>query len=298
MKNMQILTVLAMLVLSISCIWASCASCSSCVSSAQCGPKASEKMGWQLGVQAWSFNKMTFFEAVDNAKTCGLKYIEAFPGQKVSADMGDAKMGPGLSLSQIVKIKKKLDNCGVSIAAYGVCHLGSDKEKNRETFDFAKIMGIKVINSEPDQKNLAMLDALANEYKIKVGLHNHPKNSRYWSPDIVLAALKDLSPMVGACADTGHWVRSGLDPQECLKKLSGKIVSMHMKDMNQKARNCHDVPWGTGVCNMKAIMAQLKAQGFKGPVSAEYEHNWGKNVPDVKKCADFFEKTCTAMLAK
>jgi sugar phosphate isomerase/epimerase len=32
---------------------------------------------------------------------------------------------------------------------------------------------------------------------------------------------------VGATADTGHWLRSGLDPVACLKILQGHITSAH-----------------------------------------------------------------------
>ena len=71
--------------------------------------RASEKLGWQLGVQAWSFNSLTFFEALEKTQAIGLKYIEAFPGQKVSRDMPDVTMGPGLTKAQMAKIKNKLD---------------------------------------------------------------------------------------------------------------------------------------------------------------------------------------------
>ncbi len=255
----------------------------------------SEKLGWCLGVQAWSFNRYTFFESLDKSKAIGLKYIEAFPGQTVCKDMPDAKMGPGLTISQMATIKNKLDECGVTLVAFGVCHLSSNEKQAREIFDFAKVMGIKVLTSEPEQKDLPFLDKLASEYNIKIALHNHPKPSRYWNPDIVLEAVKGCSKMVGSCADTGHWVRSGLDPQRCLDKLSGRVVSFHLKDLNKKG-NGHDVPWGTGVCDVAEIMNIMKKQGFKGPVSIEYEHNWTTSVPEIKQCEKFFEKQAKTLV--
>src|SRR5690606_14641597 len=98
-------------------------------------------------------------------------------------------------------------------------------------------------------------------------IHNHPKPSHYWNPDQVLAAISGASPRVGACADIGHWVRSGLDPIECLKKLEGHIIEFHMKDLNEKGvEEAHDVPWGTGVSNIAGVMKEMKRQGFKGVV--------------------------------
>ena len=37
---------------------------------------------------------------------------------------------------------------------------------------------------------------------------------------------------MGSCADIGHWVRSGLQPVECVKILKGRIMSSHMKDLH------------------------------------------------------------------
>ncbi len=43
-------------------------------------PHASaEKLGWRLGCQAYTFNRYTFFEAIDKTHGLGLRYIEGFP---------------------------------------------------------------------------------------------------------------------------------------------------------------------------------------------------------------------------
>ena len=100
---------------------------------------------------------------------------------------------------------------------------------------------------------------------------------------------KGCSERVGACADTGHWNRSGLVPVECLRKLEGRIVSLHFKDLNQKGGG-HDVPWGTGVCDVRAMLTELRRQKFKGVFSIEYEHNWQNSLPEIKQCVEFFNQ--------
>ena len=119
---------------------------------------------------------------------------------------------------------------------------------------------------------------------------------------------------MGACADTGHWLRSGLDPVECLEKLEGRVICLHFKDLvaeepkaqdttapkkkkNSEAKAMHDVPWGTGAGNIKAQMAELKRQHFHGAFCVEYEYNWENSVPEIAKCVKFFNATC-AELAK
>ena len=57
---------------------------------AQGAPHA-EKLGWRLGCQAYSFNKYTFYEAIDKVQSLGLHYIEAYPGQKVVRSQAAAR---------------------------------------------------------------------------------------------------------------------------------------------------------------------------------------------------------------
>lgn len=245
---------------------------------------------WRLGVQAYSFNRFTFFEAVDKAKEVGVRYIEAYPGQKIGGDHKDVGFDENMSPEVREAVKKKLQEARIRLVNYGVTGLSKDEKAARKTFEFAKDMGIETIVSEPEIDALEVLDKLAEEYKINVALHNHPKPSRYWDPQTVLDALKGRSKRVGACADTGHWVRSGLDPVECLKKLEGRIISLHFKDLNKKGGDAHDVVWGTGVADVKAMLTELKRQNFAGVFSIEYEHNWDNSVPEIAECVKAFHK--------
>lgn len=246
---------------------------------------------WKLGVQAYTFNKFTLFEAIDKARGLRLRYIEAYPGQKLSPEKKDVTFDHNVSAEVRQEVKAKLEEARIQLVNYGVVKLSKDEEDNRKVFDFAKEMGIQTIVSEPEPTALEAIDKLAQEYKINVAIHNHPKPSRYWDPQVVLDAIKGRSKWIGACADTGHWARSGLDPVECLKKLEGHIISLHFKDLNKKAPDAHDVPWGTGVCDVKAMLTELKRQNFAGVFSIEYEHNWLESVPEIAKCVEYFHQT-------
>jgi sugar phosphate isomerase/epimerase len=247
------------------------------------GAPNAEKLGWRLGCQAWSFNKFTFFEAIDKTASLGLHYIEAFPGQKISKTE-QSVMGPGLSADERKDVLKKLSDSGVKLINIGVGAYG------RPDFEFAKEMGIETIVCEAPKEKLEAVDKLTEEFGIRVALHNHPKPSYYWNPDIVLAACKDRSHRIGACCDTGHWAHSGLNPIECLKKLEGRIVSFHFKDLDKLSADGHDVPWGTGVCDVKGMLAEIHRQKVQAVFSIEYEYNWDNSVPDMVKCVEYFDK--------
>ena len=52
-------------------------------------------------------------------------------------------------------------------------------------------------------------------------------------PNYVLSLVKNRDKRMGSCADTGHWVRSGIKPVDAMKILEGRIISSHLKDLNQ-----------------------------------------------------------------
>jgi len=263
------------------------------------GPGApnAEKLGWRLAIQAWSFKEFTLFEAIDKTASLGLKYIEAFPGQALSPEKDDVKFDQNISPEIMQEVKAKLTATGVKMVNFGVTQIPEDEKEARKLFEFAKAMGLETICAEPPAEQMPTVDRLAQEYGINIAIHNHPKPSRYWSPDAFLKAVDGRSKRIGACADTGHWPRSGLNSLDCLKKIDGRIISLHFKDLNEEGPKAHDVPWGTGVCNVKSLLAELKRQGFKGVFSIEYEYNWDNSVPDIAKSVEFFDKTA-AELAK
>jgi len=262
------------------------------------GAPHAEKLGWHLAIQAWSFNKFTFSEAVDKTACLGLHYIEAFPGQTFSKDQPEAKINEGASAEVRKAIKQKLADSGVKLVNYGVCGLPKDADQSRKIFEFAKEMGIETIVSEPEEDAFDAIEKLCDEYEINVAIHDHPKPSHYWNPDTVLKVCKGRSKRIGSCADTGHWLRSGLNPIECLKKLQGRIISFHFKDLNERSPDAHDVPWGTGVCNVKGMLAEVHRQGVKGVFSIEYEYHMDNSMGEIAPSVKYFDKVAAHLAAK
>lgn len=249
------------------------------------------KSGFKLGVQAYTFHRFTLKQAIDKANELGLKYMEVYYGQPLGEGLEgtmDFNMAPETRKKVLAYAKSK----GVKIAASGVV-ICKDEAEWDALFAFAKDMGIGTITCEPEYKHLKYVDQLANKYKIDVAIHNHPKPSNYWEPDLFLDAVKDLSPRIGACADVGHWKRMGIDPVEALKKYGGRLKMLHFKDVKAKEEGeaeQHDVIWGQGVCNVPGILRELKRQNFNGQLSIEYEFNWDNSVPDIKKCIEFYNQ--------
>jgi sugar phosphate isomerase/epimerase len=277
-------------------------------------PSPADKLGWQLAIHAYTFRKFSIFECIDKTAALGFKYMSL--SGSVSLNGSNSVTTVNLSDKDAQAIKQAAAAKGLTLVNIGVVKLPPDEAESRKVFEFAKKMGIDTLVAEPEPAALDTVEKLCKEYNIKVAFHNHPKPSRYWNPDTVLEAVKDRTPLMGSCADTGHWLRSGLDPVECLKKLDGRVITLHFKDLvpddsktpddaaakkkNKKkseSKAMHDVPWGTGVGNIKAQMAELKRQHFHGAFCVEYEYHWEDSMPEIAECKKFFDATC-AELAK
>jgi len=108
----------------------------------------------------------------------------------------------------------------------------------------------------------------------------------------VLKAIGNRGKRIGACVDTGHWVRSGLKCVECVKKMEGRIITLHLKDVGEWGKpEARDVPLGTGLADYAAVLKELHRQGFRGVMGIEYEHDSPQLQEDVAACIAFVEKT-------
>jgi sugar phosphate isomerase/epimerase len=258
-------------------------------------PDPLAKLHWRLGMQAWTFRKLTLFETIDMCKRLDVHYLEMYPGQKLAPD-SDVKADHNLPDEQIEKLLAKCKESGVTPVSYGVCDVGADEKSARKVFDFAKKMGLEQIVAEPVPTIAATVDNLATEYGIKLAIHDHPKPSRYWNPDTVLLFCQGRSERIGSCSDVGHWVRSGLVAVECMKKLEGRIIEFHMKDIDEKNE---DVIWGTGRVDVRGVMEEAKRQNLRNPLFAiEYERTEGEElVSNVSRSIEYFKKTAAELAA-
>jgi len=254
---------------------------------------AAEKLGFKLSLQCWTLRRLTLFEAIDKAAGLGIKYLEMYPDQRLKPG-SNVTITSNMSEEVCNEIKKKLaDAGGLKVVAFGVDAVPTDENGARKTFEWAKKMGIEVLVTETVPNEVH--DKLCTEYNIKMALHNHPES---WPPDKVLAACKDRCKLIGGCPDTGHWMRANHAPIDTLKKMEGRIMHLHFKDLDQSGSKGNDVPWGTGTGDAKGMMQELKRQGYQGYFSIEYERG---NLADLAKslplCVEFFDKTA-AELAK
>jgi sugar phosphate isomerase/epimerase len=243
---------------------------------------------WNMGVALYSFNRFSYADALDKADSAGVNYVEGFSFHNMGKEFNDKTMS-SMTEEDIRNMKQMLSKKNLEMQSMYVS--GAKNEADwKYYFELAKEMKIQHLVCEPEKESWDMLDSLAGLYKIKIAIHEHAKGkSLYWHPDSVLGALKD-HPNFGVCADLGHWERSGLNPAECLKKLEGNILGVHLKDIHQSDNpEANDVIIGKGVINFPAVVDELKRQHFKGVIHVECEHKMENNLAEVTEGKKYFE---------
>lgn len=258
-----------------------------------------EKLGWRISIQQYTFRDRSLYEMLDVMVKMGVRNVEPAFFLPLSKEKPDLKSGESLSAENRREMKKRMDDLGIKMPSY-YGPLEADKTKYRGVFDFAKEMGVETIVAEPPIEALAEIDKLCEEYKINLAIHNHPEGSgsAYWNPDVFAKAVEGKSPRIGGAPDTGHWVRTGLDTLESLKKYQKRIIVVHLKDAEVSGkRDSRDVPLGTGKANYAAILKQIYDWKWRGVMTVEYEHLSPQLEEDVAACVKFVEDFATKVKA-
>jgi L-ribulose-5-phosphate 3-epimerase len=245
---------------------------------------------WKFGVALWTFHTFNFPDALAKVDSADLTYIEPNTFHKTGPGLKDSLILQ-LSPAGIAKLRAMIDQKGLK--AESVYIVGDSTVLSwKKQFDIAKNLGAKFVTAEPPTRMWDSVDSLAGVYGMKVAIHEHWKGtSQYWHPDSVLAAIKD-HPNFGACADLGHWPKSGINPVDAVKTLSGHIIGVHLKDIAAfNDPKLVDVPVGTGVVDFPAVFDELKKQNFNGHIYIERDaEDLPSNLPSVIQTVKYYNE--------
>jgi sugar phosphate isomerase/epimerase len=180
--------------------------------------------------------------------------------------------------------------------SFGVTRPGLDKEKNRQLFEFAKLMGIKVIAVEPqDMKAWDNIEELVKEYDIKVAIHNHNRETVYGDPAKVKAILDTRDKRIGVCLDIGWITAAGFDAAEVFRNYGDRVYDMHLKDKRVEVgadgkRTPVDTKIGEGQANLKGLFAEIKKSHWNGVLAIETDSRAFQQDPNqlVSEAKEFF----------
>ena len=215
-------------------------------------------------------------EALKHAKEVGFTHVEFYSGMFPTNSTAE----------QIMMLKKQVSDLGLTISAHGVNRFSKDADANRAVFEFAKNVGIGTITADPDPDAFSSLDDLVKEFDINIAIHNHGPGHRYNKALDVLHAIESHDERIGACADLGHYIRSGEQPVEVIRVLKGRLYGIHLKDFAEMQKNAKGVVLGRGHLNCLEVFQALKNVEFPADaaLSLEYEENVSDPLDDIRQC--------------
>jgi sugar phosphate isomerase/epimerase len=229
-----------------------------------------------IGLQTYSLRGYKVEEALRHAKDLGFTNIEVYGGMFPVTDDAAA----------IAAQKKMAADLGLTITSHGINRFTKDAAENRKIIAYAKALGVPVVGADPTPEAFASLDDLVKEFDIKLAIHNHGPTHPYNKVVDVLHAIEGRDERIGACADLGHYIRSGEKPVDVIRALKGRLYGVHLKDFAEMQDKTKGVILGKGHIDVPAVFAALAQVGFPadGALSIEYEENKDNPLADLREC--------------
>jgi inosose dehydratase len=235
---------------------------------------------FKMGLQSYSLRGLTEpsgrpdrAKALAASKQLGIHYWESYT----------AHVPMNVGMQAIEAIKREMDKAGVSVVGYGVVSFGKDADANRRIFEFAKRVGVSYLSADPDPACFDDLDTLVEKYDVAVGIHNHGPGHRYAKIESIASAIKDHHPKIGCCVDTGHFLRSKIDPVDAVETFGTRVYGVHLKDVKD-ART--DTVLGKGDLRTVDLLKALARNKYNYCLAIEYEESPANPVDDIKVCLD------------
>jgi sugar phosphate isomerase/epimerase len=240
------------------------------------GAEAKTSRPLKLGIQLYSLRGYPVDKALQHAKELGFEQVEFFSGM----------LPLDSSPKQIAAMNERVAELGMTISAHGVNPFGKDAAANRRTFEFATALGIRNITADPAPDSFDSLNELVREFDIRIAIHNHGPGHRYNKAVDVLQAIEGRDERIGACADLGHYIRSGEQATDVIRLLKGRLYGIHLKDFAEMKADAKGVVLGKGHLDVPAVFAALVKVGFPedGALSLEYEENPQNPNADIREC--------------
>lgn len=236
-----------------------------------------EKEKFRFGLASYSLRNFSLTQSLQMVKRLGIEY---FSMKEVHLPLMSSK-------EEIEKAAAEIKDAGIKLYAVGVIYMKTEEDVNR-AFEYAKTLGAEIIVGVPNHELLAYTEKKVKEYNIKVAIHNHgPKDLLYPAPQDAYEKIKHMDKRMGLCLDIGHAMRIGIDPAEPLKKYSGRILDIHIKDVDKAAAEGTTVEMGRGIIDLPKFFKTVKKLGYKGVMSFEYEKDAKDPFPGISESVGY-----------
>ena len=228
----------------------------------------------RLGVASYSFRKFGPADVIKFMKELNTPYL----------NVKDFHL-PMTPTDEIQPSAEKYRAAGIKLTAAGTIYFTKDDDADmRAKFEYVKAAGIPLIVAGPTPETLARLERFAKQYDIKIAIHNHGPEDKYFpTPLDTWKAVQGKDSRMGICVDVGHTARAGLDVPHAIREVGPRLYDVHMKDLRNDNGKWIQVAVGDGELPVEEIFAALIAVKYRGFVDLEYEIQEDDPLPGMIK---------------
>ena len=254
--------------------------------SAQAKPSQPGNVGrFSIGIQSFSLRGFSTDDAIRHSRDLGFAHMEFY----------SAHFSEQSTPAEIDGMKKTMSKAGMKMLGHGVHGFSADHQANRKLFKFARAAGLRCLSADPSPDSFKSLDRLVKEFDIRIAIHNHGPRHRYNKALHVLEACEPYDQRIGACADLGHFIRSGEDAVQVIRLLGKRLYGIHLKDFADMQDETQGVILGEGHLDVEGVFAALANVNFPadGCLSLEYEENKDDPIDDIRQCMEIARKAAS-----
>ncbi len=215
--------------------------------------------------------------------------------QKAAADATEAqrKWRLALDMQKYKDLRKMFNQAGINIHIIKFSPASWTDEEIDYAFNAAKAIGAKGVTNEIGEEACKRLAPFAEKHKMYAIFHQHMQPAE---PGFSFEKFLAISPSIMLNFDAGHYFGStGKHPNEIIKKLHNRIVSIHLKDKTgprSTPPNTNQV-WGKGEMPIADLLLLLKKEKWPIYVDVELEYEVPADsdaVKEVAKCVEYAKK--------
>lgn len=217
-------------------------------------------MSIEIGITSYTYRKLSIMDVLDRAKQIGTTAVDLWPDH----------LPQTATEAEVRRLRDRFADEGIRFCCYGVIPLNPTAPLER-WFNTAKWLGADCLSVDVAADDIATQEkalAMAEERNLRLAVHNHGPKHRYSTPADVRKVIDRWPKRFGACVDTGHYLRSEVDPVQAIRQLAPRVYGVHIKDFIDVDNEA--LP-GTGRLNLRDTIAALQDIGYQGAYVIEYE---------------------------
>ena len=241
--------------------------------------------GYPMGLHGASLSAFDNAAITDMVAGLGLHWLELTTAQIRLAEIRrGSTVTPASSPQEIRELRRLLAAADITPTAFGPIRLAAGQESNRPLFDRASSLGITNLSCIPDVTALDDLEALADEYEIRLAIHNNASGA-FDSIAEVRQALNGRGPHVGACLDIGNALRRAENPATAVRTLGSRLIGIHLKDVSARTADSDVIVLGAGFLDVHTFFDAVREVGFPddGALSLEYLARPNDPLPGLRE---------------